>query len=349
MRRSYGAETARARAIRLLAFALVHAVLLLCPGPSAAAREDLAEAADRAFRAWMRSAGARDASLAVAEGETLLGAFGYGARRADEPAPIASLSKAITAACVGTLVDAGRLSYGTPLGEILGPVFRERGEPKDGRVKAITLGQLLTHRSGLKVDSTQRGGTRRLPADERANRDTFLAALAGGVGDQPGRAHAYNNANYAGLGLVIETATGEAYETYCRRAVLEPLGAGEGRIGAGVRVLGAYGGWELSAPAYARFMRALAPDGPVLGHKARALPDASPYGLGYRTSRTTRGLILHHHGSWVGPTNPPQFGAYFARFPNGVAVVATYDRNLSPDLRAALAADLASAVEGAGP
>jgi CubicO group peptidase (beta-lactamase class C family) len=142
--------------------------------------------------------------------------------------------------------------------------------------------------------------------------------------------------------------TGESYETYCRRAVLEPVGAGEARIGAGVRVLGAYGGWELSAPAYARFTRVLSPDRPVLGRKARALPDASPYGLGYRTSPTPRGPVLHHHGSWVGPTNPPQFGAYFARFPNDVAVVATYDRNVSPELRAALAADLEGVVEGAG-
>ena len=345
MRHLYGVETAKARAARALALALFHAAPFVLAASPAGARDGLAETADGAFRAWMRLAGVRDASLAVAEGETVLGAFGYGARRPDEPAPVASLSKAITAACVGTLVDAGRLSYDTPLGEVLRPVFREHGEPKDGRVGAITVGQLVTHRSGLKIDSTQRGGTRRLPVDERANRDTFLAALAGGVGDQPGRVHAYNNANYAGLGLVIETVTGEGYEAYCRRTVLEPLGAGEARIGAGVRVLGAYGGWELSAPAYARFTRALAPDGPLLGLKVRALPEPSPYGLGYRTSRTGRGPVLHHHGSWVGPTNPPQFGAYFARFPNGVAVVATYDRNVSPDLRAVLAADLASAVE----
>ena len=344
----YGIGTATSRAARLLTLALIQTALLFLPGPSTA-RDGLAEGVERAFRAWLASAGIRDASLAVTEGETVLGAFGYGARGADEPVPVASLSKAITAACIGTLIDAGRLSYDTPLGEVLGPVFRERGDPKDGRVRAITVGQLVTHRSGLRTDSTQRGGTRRLPADERANRDTFLATLAGGVGDQPGRVHAYNNANYAGLGLVIETATGEAYETYCRRAVLEPAGAGEARIGAGVRVLGAFGGWELSAPAYARFLRVLAPDGPVLGPKARTLPDASPYGLGYRTSRAERGPVLHHHGSWVGPTNPREFGAYFARFPNGVAVVATYDRNVSPDLRAVLAGDLARAVEGAGP
>ena len=80
----------------------------------------------------MRSAGIRDASLAVAEGGTVLGSFGYGARRPDEPAPVASLSKAITAACVGTLVDAGRLSYDTPLSEVLAPVFRERARRRTG-------------------------------------------------------------------------------------------------------------------------------------------------------------------------------------------------------------------------
>jgi CubicO group peptidase (beta-lactamase class C family) len=147
MRRLYGTGTAKGRAVRLLALVLLHAALLLCAGSSADAREGLAEAADRAFRAWMRSAGVRDASLAVMAGDTFLGAFGYGARGAEEPAPLASLSKAITAACVGTLVDAGRLSYATPLGEVLGAVFRERGEPKNGRVKDITVGQLVTHRS----------------------------------------------------------------------------------------------------------------------------------------------------------------------------------------------------------
>jgi CubicO group peptidase (beta-lactamase class C family) len=37
----------------------------------------------------------------------------------------------------------------------------------------------------------------------------------------PGKEFAYSNAGYLALGAVIEEATGQSYESYCRDAVLK--------------------------------------------------------------------------------------------------------------------------------
>src|SRR5262247_3091012 len=56
---------------------------------------------DAAFRDWMERHGVGEASLAIGWRGRLVAALGYGGRDAGERALLASLSKAITAVCVG--------------------------------------------------------------------------------------------------------------------------------------------------------------------------------------------------------------------------------------------------------
>jgi len=62
-------------------------------------------------------------------------------RDVDAPIELASLSKAITAVCAATLIDAGVWTLGTTSADVL--------------AAGITVAQLLTHRSGIGPDRTQ--------------------------------------------------------------------------------------------------------------------------------------------------------------------------------------------------
>ena len=95
----------------------------------------------------MSKNGLTTGSLATMKNGVVVKSFGYGNLQASQHAQIASLSKAVTAVCVAHLVDEGRLSFSAPLGMV--QTIKKLGEPVDARFKAITIEQLLKHRSGL--------------------------------------------------------------------------------------------------------------------------------------------------------------------------------------------------------
>jgi CubicO group peptidase (beta-lactamase class C family) len=311
-----------------------------------------ARRAHEAFAAWIAANRVGDASLAISRKGEIVGAFGYGRRKAEDAAPVASLSKAITAACAGTLVDAGRLEWSTPLAAMLGAGLAAA----DPRAGAITLAQLVTHTSGLGLDATQKGGLAGLPNDAAAAAKALAARSLGvPLARAPGSGFAYNNTNYALLGLVIEATSGETYEDYCRRALLVPAGAVGARLNPGGRAMGAFGGWEISAPEYLRLARILEGASLLYGPKARTLVPVrageADYGPGLRLARggSAAGRQRWHFGSWVGPTSPRELGAYFALLGNGLAVAATWDRNVPEEARRDLAGRLDAALLGKPP
>jgi len=120
---------------------------------SARADMPVPDALDASFREWLAANHLSSAELAVMKNGRPARSFGYGGWTADQPEVVASLSKAITAVCIARLVDAGRLSFTTTLGDVLTKDFEALGEPVDPRFKTITIEQLLTHRSGLGRDS----------------------------------------------------------------------------------------------------------------------------------------------------------------------------------------------------
>jgi CubicO group peptidase (beta-lactamase class C family) len=302
-----------------------------------------------AFRNWLHANNVANAALIVTKDSRVIGHFGYGERSPDVAVPVASLSKAITGVCIASLVDGGRLSYQTRIASALRK-YLTHNHAHDVRASNITIEQLLRHQSGLERDSTQ-GGFADIPNADSS--DVLLARRTLGVtlASARGTRFFYNNVNYALLGLVIQEVTGEPYEAYCRRVALAPRGAPGAHIGAGIRAMGAFGGWEISASEYAQFARAFDPRQRLLSPQAQQFINTGAggryYALGINVVRTATGRNLFHFGDWnATSTTPRQFGAFFASWDNGVSVVANYDIHVPEQARGALDNTLRNAAYG---
>lgn len=300
---------------------------------------------------WRRENALAGVELTIRHGSRTVIDTAFGHANAGEAVRIQSLSKAITAACIATLIDHGKLSFSTTLGQALPTFFTAYGGAEDKRIREITMEELLTHRSGLAgnddVRPIFRKGLGNYLRDHAASSSDVSALLAGflraPLRRPPGETFAYSNIGYLALGVVIGEVSGQSYETYCREAVLEPLGIKSGRLSPGWRILSGAGGWEMSGPDYLAFYDALA-DGiaPVSAAslawaKAQAihrLPSdkGAWYGLGTRVKSAAGGrLMIYHDGSWRyaqadakdGPLQANE-GSYAVRLPDGTGIFVSW-------------------------
>ncbi|MGA3000121.1 MAG: serine hydrolase domain-containing protein [Acetobacteraceae bacterium] len=166
---------------------------------------------------------ARAGKLAYAE------AFGLADREAGEkltPAHrfrIASVTKPITSAAIFTLIEQGRLHLGDRIsgqGGILGIDYG--GPPYNPYVGQITVEQLLTHTGGGWPNDGRDPMFRNPQMDHARLIAWTLRSLP--LDTVPGTTFAYSNFGYCLLGRVIETLSGQPYETYVRDAVLRRCG-----------------------------------------------------------------------------------------------------------------------------
>lgn len=290
-----------------------------------------AAAIEAAWRGWVAQTGTDRSTLAITRNGRVVASHGVG-RAPDEPVPLASLSKSITGACILALERQGRVSTSQTVGEILGPA----GFPMSPGAARITVAELLTHSSGINRDTTQgrpspwraRGGDKTLPVT--------LAALE----REPGpKGFAYNNENYAVLGAVVAVVAGESVANLCPRLVLGPLGL-SARVsedfGGGVP----WGGFEMSAPDFARFAASLSPrrDWP-----RAPVGNGISYGPGVMLREDRGSTTIWHFGSWCFLFGRSA-GAYFFQLSDGWGVTVSYDRCLSTAQTNALDAALAAAV-----
>lgn len=105
---------------------------------------DVASRVEMAFTRWAAQAGAGAAVLVLGKDGNTLGQVAIGAMDVAAPVELASLSKAITAACAAHLMTQGVWSAQTTAREVLG-----LGDD------TLTLGALLTHGAGVLPDQTQ--------------------------------------------------------------------------------------------------------------------------------------------------------------------------------------------------
>jgi len=297
---------------------------------------------DAALENWMSANGVSNAGLAVMRDSELVGSFGHNEMSAETPAPIASLSKSITAVALMSLIDDGRLRFGSRLFS-LPPSFRDSTEPWSNpeRIGNISIEELLRHTSRITFDPANQTALVGIPNADSSDVILIRSALREELSTMP-VSEVYNNINYAILGFIIQTITREPYEPYCQRMALAPRGA-QGRIGAGTRAMAAFGGWELSAVDYAMFARAYDPRTRLLSPAAhdfidaKANPHSPTASLGMFVVRTASGRNLFHHGSWRSTaTTPEQFSSFFAMWDNGISVVVTYDVRTTDEARVAL-------------
>jgi CubicO group peptidase (beta-lactamase class C family) len=320
---------------------IVHALgsqALAQPASVSRPSAQIAASFDVAITSWMAQYRIPAASLAVMNNGRIVTTLGYGGMDANTRGHIASLSKAITAVCIGRLVDAGRLSFTATLGAVLQRAFQTLGEPRDPGFKSITIEQLLMHRAGLAREPVHGP-----PARDLA--DNFRRTLATPLAGQPGTTMSYSNIGYLTLGVVVESITAVDYETYCRDAALTPMKAA-GSIDPSLRMRAPNGGWLVSAVDYAKFYQVFDRGPSGLGPISRAWLDARhetpTYGLGVEMNRS-QGLMLYHGGRVA---LSERGGAYAIKFPTGWTTVVEFDGDLSREGYADLRRHLQTVVAG---
>ena len=182
-------------------------------------------------------------SLSVMRNDSLLYARGYG--RADGARPMtpgtllrmASVSKLLTAVGIMKLQERGKLVLDTPVFGPFGVLTDYDEYITDDNYYLITVEHLLRHQAGF----TQQGGdpmfstpammrtigTSKAPTQEQLTRNLVKRPLA----YLPGTDQEYSNFGYLLLSMIIEKLTGEPYETWMQREVLEPAGCTDFHIG----------------------------------------------------------------------------------------------------------------------
>jgi D-alanyl-D-alanine carboxypeptidase len=204
-------------------------------GASVAASSKGPDAAlDRALKELVRTQGGPPGVIAVVRrGERReVHTFGVANLKSERPMRlddrmrIASAAKAFSGAVALSLVDEGTLSLDDTIGERLSGL----PEPPPAAWADVTLGQLLNHTSGLPDFSENDAfldavvGRLRHP-DPPAKLLAYAYDLNGGDPlFEPGSEYRYSNTDNVAVALMVEDATGDAYEDQLKKRVYRPLG-----------------------------------------------------------------------------------------------------------------------------
>ena len=310
---------------------------------------------------------AKDGEIVLANGYGLADREGRVPVTAETVFDIGSITKQFTAAAILRLEMEGKLSVNDPLSRWFSNVPADK--------QAITLHHLLTHSAGVRDVF---GGDY-----EVAERDSLAGViLASELLWAPGTRYRYSNAGYSLLAMVVEKASGMAYEPYLRQTLWAPAGMtrtgyvgvqwrpgelavgyrNDQRWGTPVDHLWAADGpyWNLrgnggvlsSVTDLFRWHQALAGDGILSAEAKRKLwtphvPEdeegSSHYGYGWAIANTTRNTKLISHNGGNGI-----FFADFRRYVDeGVVVLVMSNTTEAPAERAHSA--VARTIFGGGP
>ena len=198
---------------------------------------------DAVVDSFMQAWSLKGVSLSIMRNDSLLYSRGYG--RADGARPMtpgtllrmASVSKLLTAVGIMKLQEKGKLVLDTPVFGPFGILTEYDKYISDDNYYLITVEHLLRHQAGF----TQKGGDpmfstlsmmreigiSKAPTQEQLTRHLLRRPLA----YLPGTAQEYSNFGYLLLSMIIEKLTGESYEAWMKREVLEPAGCRDFHIG----------------------------------------------------------------------------------------------------------------------
>jgi len=131
---------------------------------------------------------------------------------------IASVSKTFSGAAALKLVERGKLSLDSTIGDILPDL------PTDWH--AVTLSQLLNHTSGMPdfAQSPVFGPSVLASPDKAPSPRTLLSFVEDDpLVFEPGSQYAYSNSDNIVVGLMVEAVTGQRYARYLKKRVYRPL------------------------------------------------------------------------------------------------------------------------------
>jgi CubicO group peptidase (beta-lactamase class C family) len=146
---------------------------------------------------------------------------------------IGSITKSFTSLLVARMVERGDLAWATTVSELFGT--------DAGAYGAVTVAQLLGHRSGLPANATAAMLARPAGASTSTpesvvdvRRRVSRAALATTPSGEPGVPFLYSNLGYTVLASALESKTGRSWEDLLQTEILGPLNlasAGHGAPG----------------------------------------------------------------------------------------------------------------------
>ncbi len=148
--------------------------------------------------------------------------------RATDKLQLASCGKAMTATVLGTLVDEGKLKWGSTIRE----VFPDQAELVHPDYRNVTLAHLLTHRAGLPHQTNWWNLSGRTETEQRYSLLTTI--LTSQPHHRPGTTYEYSNVGYTLAGLMAEAVCGQTWETLVTERLFRPLemaSSGFGAIG----------------------------------------------------------------------------------------------------------------------
>ena len=282
-------------------------------GLAAPARAQASPMAE-AFTGWMARHQVGGGVLALALDGRLVRLEGFGGQDPAQRRPIWSLSKFVTGLAVARLVADRRLALDMPLARAM-PRRLARHGADASPLAQVTIGQLLSHRSGLPRSPGGeevpglRAALRFRPPHGLSAEDLAPAVFATAPARAPGDAYEYSNSNFLLAGFAVEEAASEAYAAFAAREVLGRVGIRRAALDESWGVLGATGGWSLSAPEYLGLMlrglqgETLVP--PAVRRwmedpagKATSADGSAFYSLGLLGRPVTGGFNRWHAGTW---------------------------------------------------
>ena len=167
-------------------------------------------------------------SAAVVHDQQVLWSEGFGyadlahktPATADTRYSVCSISKLFTSIAVMQLRDAGKLRLDDPVGRHLSWFAIKRSDPK---APEITIEGLLTHSSGLPREAAFPYWTG--PEFNFPSHDQIVQRLSEQETLYPAETYfQYSNLGMALAGEIVGAASGQPYDQYVRRRILEPLG-----------------------------------------------------------------------------------------------------------------------------
>lgn len=191
---------------------LLAATVVAIAQPTATAGEEIA--------AIMARYDAVGVSVAVVKGDdiTYNQSFGFRDLAAQEPLEnddvfrIASISKSFVATSIMQLVEAGKLSLDDDVGDLIGFRVRNPNFPD----APITLRMILSHTSSI----SDKNGYFTLDAFHPDKNSEWANAYNDYA---PGTGYEYCNLNFNLAGAILEKHSGERFDRYVRKHILEPL------------------------------------------------------------------------------------------------------------------------------
>jgi CubicO group peptidase (beta-lactamase class C family) len=134
---------------------------------------------------------------------------------------LGSMTKAMTATMLATLVQEGKLSWNMTMTQ----AFPALASTMDPRYKNVTLEQLLTHTSGLADYTTDLEWASIPPftGTPAQQRQAFARMLLTRPPAGPAGVYLYSNAGYAVAAAIAERVTGKTWEQLMQERVFGPL------------------------------------------------------------------------------------------------------------------------------